>query len=41
DKVHQIVLNDRRLKVSEIVDAADTSSKRVFKILNGNMDMRK
>lgn len=41
DKVHDLVLNDRRLKASEIAEAVGISKERVLYILHEELDMRK
>ncbi|GFW21898.1 histone-lysine N-methyltransferase SETMAR [Trichonephila clavipes] len=40
-KVHQIVLDDRRIKVREIVEFMNMSKERVCHILNQHLGMRK
>ncbi|XP_014486230.1 PREDICTED: histone-lysine N-methyltransferase SETMAR-like [Dinoponera quadriceps] len=41
DKVHQVVLDDQRLKVREIASAVGISAERVLKILSEDLGMRK
>lgn len=41
EKVRQIVLSDRRLKLAEIAEASKISKERVHKILHEDLDMRK
>ena len=41
EEIHDMVMNDRRLKVREIGEAVGTSIERVQKILNDHLDMRK
>jgi histone-lysine N-methyltransferase SETMAR len=41
DKVHDLMLNDRRLKASEIAEAVGISKERVLYILHEELDMRK
>ena len=41
NKIHDIVLNDRRVKLSEIVDIVPISKERVGNILHEHSDMRK
>lgn len=41
DLVHQIVMDDRRLKVLEIAEAAGISGERVFHILHEDLGMKK
>ena len=41
DKIHDIVLNDRRLKVHEISETVNISVGRVWRILHECFDMRK
>ncbi|KAJ0176850.1 hypothetical protein K1T71_008029 [Dendrolimus kikuchii] len=40
-KVHQMVLDDRRIKVREIAEVRNISKERVCHILNQHLDMRK
>ena len=40
-KVHQMVLDDRRIKVREIIEVMNMSKKRVCHILNQYVGMRK
>lgn len=40
-KIHDIVFNDRRVKVSEIVEIVGISDKRVRNILHQHLDMKK
>lgn len=40
-KIHDIVLNDRRVKVSEIVEIVGISDERVRNILHQHLDMKK
>ena len=40
-KVHQMVLDDRRIKVREIVEVMNMSKERVCYILHQHLDMRK
>ena len=40
-KVHQMVLDDRRIKVREIADVMNMSKERVCQILNQHLGMRK
>lgn len=39
--MHQFILDDRRVKVREIADAAGISFVRVFRILNKVLSMKK
>lgn len=41
DKIHDIVLDDRRVKVLEIVDIVSISHDRVCNILHQYLDMKK
>lgn len=41
DKIHDIVLADRRVKLRDIVDIVNISSKRVFNILHEYLDIKK
>ena len=41
DKIHEIVLNDRRLKVREISETVNISVGRIWHILNEGLGMRK
>ncbi|XP_065665495.1 protein GVQW3-like [Hydra vulgaris] len=40
-KVHQVVLDNRRIKVREIAEVMNISKERVCHILHENLDMRK
>jgi hypothetical protein len=40
-KVHQMVLDDRRIKVREIAEVMHMSKERVYNILNQHLGMRK
>ena len=41
DKIHDIVLSDRRIKVREIVEAIDISQGTVFSILHEKLGVKK
>ena len=41
DKIHDMVMDDRRVKVREIASAMDISSERVHNILHQHLNMRK
>ena len=41
DKIHDVVLNDRRIKVREIVEAAGISQGTVFPILHEKLGVKK
>ena len=41
EKIHDIVLNDRRVKLREIVDIVNISYERVFNIIHEHLHMRK
>lgn len=41
DKIHDMVMDDRRMKVREIASAVDISSERVHNILHQHLNMRK
>ena len=40
-KIHKMVLDDRRLKVSEIADMVEISRSGIHRILTENLDMKK
>ncbi|GFX85711.1 hypothetical protein TNCV_2471131 [Trichonephila clavipes] len=40
-KIHKVVQNDRRLKVSELADIEGISKSAVHRIVTENLDMRK
>ena len=41
NKIHNIMLDDHRMKVVEIVKIADSLNERIFNVLHEHLDMKK